>query len=169
MTATHATVRHLTSRFEGLGHRPFMDNFFSSSRLFDDLDRCKINSCGTVQPNRRDMPRDFAPTNLKLKRGDVRVRTRRRLTALVWKDRRQVYMPTNMDPPPAEEHFCDDRNCPVKANIMEQHNRHMGYVDKSDRMTNSYSMSRHTFKWTTKLFLHFLDLTELGYCYLVWG
>jgi len=43
MTATHATVRHLTSKVEGLRHKIFMDNFFSSPRLFDDLDRCKIN------------------------------------------------------------------------------------------------------------------------------
>ena len=28
MTATHATVRHLTCRVEGLGHKLFMDNFF---------------------------------------------------------------------------------------------------------------------------------------------
>jgi len=42
MTATHATVRHLTSRVKGLGHEIFMD-IFSSPRLFDDLDRCKIN------------------------------------------------------------------------------------------------------------------------------
>jgi len=34
MTATHATVRHLTCRVEGLGHRLFTDNFFSSPRLF---------------------------------------------------------------------------------------------------------------------------------------
>ena len=34
MTATHAAVRHLTCRVEGLGHRLFMDNFFSSPRLF---------------------------------------------------------------------------------------------------------------------------------------
>jgi hypothetical protein len=30
MTATHAIVRSLTSRVEGLGHKLFMDNFFSS-------------------------------------------------------------------------------------------------------------------------------------------
>ena len=95
-----------------------MDNFFSSPRLFDDLDRRKINSCGTVRPNRRDMISDFGP-KLKLRRGDVRVRTGGGLTALVWKDRREVYMLTNMDPPPAEGNFCDHSNRPMKPNIME--------------------------------------------------
>jgi len=87
MTATHKTVRYLTSRVEGLGHKIFMDNFFSSPRLFDDLERCKINSSGTLQPNRMDMPRNFGPKQLILKRGDVRVKTRGSLTALVWKGR----------------------------------------------------------------------------------
>jgi hypothetical protein len=64
-----------------------MDNFFSSPRLFDDLERRKINSCGTVRPDRKDMLPDFGPNKLKLKKGHVRVRTRGNLTALVWKDR----------------------------------------------------------------------------------
>jgi hypothetical protein len=50
MIATQAAVRHLTGRVEGLGHKLYMDNLFSSPRLFDELDRHKINSCGTVQP-----------------------------------------------------------------------------------------------------------------------
>ena len=87
MTATHAAVRHLTCRVEGLGHKIFMDNIFSSPRLFDDLDRRKIILCWAVQPNRKDMPHVFGPKQLKLKRGDVRVKTRRGLTALAWKDR----------------------------------------------------------------------------------
>ena len=161
MTATHATVRHLTSRVQGLGHKIFMNNFFSSPRLFNDWDRCKINSYGTVWPNIRDMPSNFEP-KLKLRRDDVRVRTRWGLTALVWKDRREVYMLINMDPPSAEGNFCDHSKRPVKTNIVERYNRHMGYVENSDHMSNSYWMSRRTFKWTTKLFFHFLDLTILN-------
>jgi len=61
MTATHATVRHLTCRVEGLGYKLFMENFFSSPRLLDDLLRRKIHSCGTVRPYRKDMPSDFRP------------------------------------------------------------------------------------------------------------
>jgi len=87
MTATHANARHLTCRVEGLGHKLFMDNFFTSSRLFDDLLRHNIHSCGTVRPNRKDMPSDFRPKKLKLTKSDVRVRTKGNLTALAWKGR----------------------------------------------------------------------------------
>ena len=38
----------------------------------------------------------------------------------------------------------------------------MGYVDKGDRMANSYCINRHTFKWTKKLFFHLLDLAILN-------
>jgi len=92
MTATHAIVRHLTCRVKSLGHKIFMDNFFSSQRLFGDLNKYKINSWGTVWPNRKDMPLDFRPKQLKLKRSAVRVRTRGSLTTLVSKDRQEVYM-----------------------------------------------------------------------------
>jgi len=108
------------------------------------------------------MPHDFGPKQLKLKRGDVRVRTKRGLTTLVWKDRQEVYMLTNMDPPPAEGNFCDKNNHPVKPHIVEWYNRHVGYVDNSDHMATSYSMSRCTLKWTMKLFFHLLDLTVLN-------
>jgi hypothetical protein len=87
MTARHTTVRHLNCRVEGLGHKIFIYNLFSSPRLSDDSDKRKINSCRTVEPSKKDMPHDFGPNQLKLKRGDVRVRTRAGLTALVSKDR----------------------------------------------------------------------------------
>jgi hypothetical protein len=34
----------------------------------------------------------------------------------------------------------------------------MGHVDNSDRLANSYTASRQTWKWTKKLFYHLLDL-----------
>ena len=112
--------------------------------------------------DQKNMPPDFEPRKLKLKRGDVRVRTRGNLTALAWKDRRDVYVLTNMDPPPSEGNFCDDSNRPVQPHIVARYNRHMDYVDNSDRMANSYSISRRNFKWTTELFFHLLDLTVLN-------
>jgi hypothetical protein len=45
--------------------------------------------------------------------------------------------------PPAEDNFCDDYENVVKPAIVQDCNRHMGYVDKRDNMTNSYSIIRH--------------------------
>ena len=67
-----------------------------------------------------------------------------------------------MDSPPAEGNFFDNSNHSVKPHIVDWYNQHKGYVDNSDCTANSYPMSRRTFKWTTKLFFHFLDLTVLN-------
>jgi hypothetical protein len=92
MTATHATVRHLTRKVEGHGHKLYLDNFFSSPDLLDDLTKRKINCCGTVRQNRKGMPRDLLPGNNRLKRGDILSRTRDDLTAMVWRDKRDVHI-----------------------------------------------------------------------------
>jgi len=41
-------------------------------------------------PHRKNMPKDLRPQTLRLKRGVIRVRARGDLTAVVWKDKRDV-------------------------------------------------------------------------------
>jgi hypothetical protein len=48
MTATHPIVKRLTRLIEGYGREVYMDSFFSSSDLFDDMTKRKISCCGTV-------------------------------------------------------------------------------------------------------------------------
>jgi len=79
-----------------------MDNILSSPRLFDDLDRRKINSCVQCSPTQKTRPVTLGYKTTKLKRGDIMVKIRGGLTPLVWKDRWQVYMLSNIDPPPPE-------------------------------------------------------------------
>jgi hypothetical protein len=87
------------------------------------------------------MPDDFRSKTLRLKQGDVSARTDGDLTAVVWKDKRDVHMLTNMHVSPAEGNFRDESGNALKPAIVEDYNQHMGYVDKSDRMANSYSIS----------------------------
>ena len=111
------------------------------------------------------MPQDLAPKTTKLKRGDIHVRTRADLTAIVWQDKRDIYM-LNIHNAPAEGNFCNGGRKAIKPQIVTEYNRHIGYVNKGDRMANSYSISRRTFKWTKKLFFHLLDLAILN-CYIL--
>ena len=104
------------------------------------------------------MPKDLKPKTLRLKRGDIRVRTRGDLTAVVWKDKRDVCLLTNIHDPPREDSYCDEHENAIKPAIVADYNRHMGHVDNAYRMTNSYTASRQTWKWTIKLFFHLLGL-----------
>jgi hypothetical protein len=56
---------------EGYGHKLYTDNFFLSPDLSDDLIEKKINSCGAVKLNTKDMPQNLGQKNLKLKHGDI--------------------------------------------------------------------------------------------------
>jgi hypothetical protein len=109
VTATHATVRDLCRRIEGAGHKLYMDNFFSSPDLFDELLTKKISCCGTVRPNQKGLPQDLKNSRLGLKKGDIQVWVRDDLTAVVWKDKHDVHMLTNMHhpppPPPSRRQF----------------------------------------------------------------
>jgi len=100
------------------------------------------------------MPKDLKPKTLRLKRGDIRVRTRGDLTAVVWKDKRAVCLLTNIHDPPTEGNYCDERGNAIKPAIVADYNCHMGHVDNSDRLANSYLASRLTWRWTKKLFFH---------------
>ena len=63
------------------------------------------------------------------------------LTAIVWKDKRNVNILTNMHSPPLEDNFCNEHGKAVKLAIIQDYYRHMGYVDKYDHMMNSYAFS----------------------------
>jgi len=57
ITATHATVRGLTRKIGGRGHKLCMNNFFSSPELFDDLVKKQIYCCGKVRPRHATRPK----------------------------------------------------------------------------------------------------------------
>jgi len=104
------------------------------------------------------MPKDLRTKTLRLKCGDIRVRTRGDLTAVVWNDKRGVRLLTYIHDPLREGNYCDEHGNAIKAGIVADYNRHMGHVVNTDRMGNSYTASRRTWKWTKELFFHLLDL-----------
>jgi hypothetical protein len=161
MTTNHATVSGLTTRIENLGHKLYMDNVFSSPDLFDNLHTKAINCYGTVRPNQKGMPSDFG-MKLRLKWGDVKNRVKGDLTDVVWEDKRNVNIFTNMHRPPAEGNFCDQYGNTLKPAIVQDYNGHMGHIDKSDHMTNSYFISRCTWRWMKKLFFQHVRNVTVG-------
>ena len=170
VTATHATVTDLMKK-ERHGHKLYMDNFFSSPELFDVLAKKQIYCCGAVRRNRRGVPQDVAPKASKLKRGDIHIRTRADLTAILWQDKRDICMLTNIHGVPAENNFSSEEGKTIELQIVMDYDHHMGYMDKCDRMAVHYSIGRRTFKWMKKLFFvcYTWPFSIATFLLLVWG
>jgi len=130
-------------------------NFLSSPALFDDLHNQTIHCCGIVTQNRKAMPKNFGH-KMKLMRGDLNSDIECNLIAKVWKNRWSVNTQTNMHYPPLQGNFCDKHGTAVKPAIIQDT---QGTCEQSDCMTNPYSTSRQTLKWTNEIFLHILDPT----------
>jgi len=125
-TAMHGTVLQVIRRVEGLGHRIFMDNYFTLPALFGDLFQRKISVCATVRHDKSGMPRDIVPKSLKMKRGDIVTRIRGTLRAVRWKDRGDVYILINMHAPPVEGNFTQESGQALKPRVVEDYNAYMG-------------------------------------------
>jgi hypothetical protein len=104
VTATHMTVTKLTRKIEGHDHKLYKDSLLSSPELFVNLAKKQIYCC-VCQTKQESMPQDVALKSTKRKRGDICLRTRADLTALLWRDRREIYMLTNIYNAPAEGNF----------------------------------------------------------------
>jgi len=68
----------------------------------------------------------------------------------------------NIQDPPAEGNFCSNNRKAIEPRIVVDYKRHMGFADKGDKMANSYSTNRRTWKWTKKLFFHLFALAILN-------
>ena len=89
------------------------------------------------------MPQHLGLKRMTLQQGDLQVRTRGDLKAILWRDKRDVRVLTNIHDPPAEGNFCDNNGKAIKPQIVPDYNRHMGCVDKGDRMTNLFYQPSH--------------------------
>jgi len=89
---------------------------------------------------------------MTIKHGNLQVRTRGDLTAILLWDKCDKHMLKNIHDALADRNFCNNNRKAIKLQIVADSKCHMGYVDRGDRMTNYNSISYCTWKWTQKLF-----------------
>ena len=63
------------------------------------------------------------------------------MTAVVWKDKRDVCLMTNIHDPPREGNYCAEHRNVIRTAVVADYNRHMGHVDNAYKRTSSYMAS----------------------------
>ena len=141
------------------GHELYVDRFYTSIPLFLELHRKHTLAVGTCQINRRGMPKTFLNQNIP--RGDVLACRQGPILALKWHDKRDVVVLST-------KHTSEMTTVSVRARggrvlkdkpvAVDEYNKHMGGVDKSDQMLEYYSFNRKGVKWWKKLYFHLISL-----------
>lgn len=154
-------VMTLLAPYLNKGHTLFVDNWYSSPTLFSHLHDKKTNTCGTVKPTRKFMPK----LSEKLNRGEVIHKSTDNLLVMKWQDKREVRMLTScytaeMKDTGKTDHLTGEKI--YKPKCIVEYNNNMGSVDKSDMLLSSIESVRKTIKWYKKVFFHLLDLAVLN-------
>ncbi|CAC5385904.1 unnamed protein product [Mytilus coruscus] len=154
----------------GQGYHVYVDNFFSSPKLFQDLfDNYQIAACGTVRKNRSGLPADFMlkhPVGID-NRGDMKFFQRKSISGVLWKDKKIVTaISTIHDHSRFEvqrlvqiDGQFDKADIPCPKIIVD-YTKYMGGVDKADQYIQYYCFNQKTQKWYKRVFFKFLEILK---------
>ena len=165
------TVFQLVDRFRDKGYHLFMDNYYNSVALAQELYDARIHCSGTLRLVRG------APTVLKqvgqnprlLPKGETMWRRKKDVFCILWNDVRLVSMITTSHEPIREEvtqwrkkrqqgrvHYEEVKI--QRPTVIGHYNRHMGGVDLFDQLIQYYPFTRRSKHWTAKLNKYLLQL-----------
>ena len=166
---SYQVVMDLLSPYLGKGHWVFTDNYYTSPLLFMDLLAKKTYATGTIRQNRRNFPEALKSyNNPSLNMGNYHFATSSELTAVLWRDRRDVHVLSTahsqsigmvMKRPKGSR---EKLPIPCPTSISD-YNSFMGGVDITDQHISYYSLTqRRTLKWWKKIFWRMIDISILN-------
>ena len=162
----HRVVRNLTRPLVGKNHHVFVDNFFNSLTLAEDLLWDQIYICGTVRGNRQGIPQQIAPSTQRVKRlcqGESLFLRKGTLSSLYGRTRSQfIFLSSQSDLVGNDTVGRRQRNGTViqvpRAPVVKTYNNNMGGVDLNDQVRGYYMAGRKSKKWWHCLMWFLVDV-----------
>ncbi|XP_076652738.1 piggyBac transposable element-derived protein 4 isoform X1 [Halictus rubicundus] len=156
-SASESVVMKLSQSVLHEGHTLYLDDRYSSPKLFLTLAKNKTNAVGTVRTDRKKMPRDFITA--KLKKGECRMRSCNGILALKWKDKRDVHIiSTKHESVEMTEQYGCRLNPTFKPKSVVDYNMGMIGIDRQDRILACFPVMRKHMKGYRKIFFYIFDM-----------
>lgn len=152
-------LTRLTQNYKNKGHHLYMDNFYTSQKVFENLLEDKIYCCGTLRDGRGG-PKDLKRSLKNYKKGEGICYKSEKTNCIGFMDNGPVVILTNIHSNVSVS--VDTAELKIAnlntSNIVKDYNNYMGGVDLMDQMTKYYAISRKSRKWTSKLCFHILNI-----------
>ena len=151
-------LRKITGR-----HHIFADRFYTSLPLIQHLQTRQLNCTGTVQTNRKGLPR----TELKAKHahGESRWLCNNNVLCVSWQDKKKKN-PVAMLTTHGSHAFVDvveGRRALQKPSPIHAYNKSMNGCDRLDQMVSYYGLhNRKAYKWWKKVFTWILEVVQVN-------
>ncbi|XP_045783762.1 piggyBac transposable element-derived protein 4-like [Maniola jurtina] len=152
-------VMMLMEDYLDAGHSLYMDNFYNSVKLAENLLAKRTYLTGTLRANRVGNP---IITRTKIARGTLLTRYRRGVCVTNYRDKRNVLMIST------EHHsnLVDSRNrrgqVSQKPKVIVSYNKFMKGVDRKDQMLSYYPFYTKSTRWYRKMLLHVMQVMLLN-------
>ncbi|CAI6371956.1 unnamed protein product [Macrosiphum euphorbiae] len=144
-------VMELGEPFLDCGRTLYVDNWYSSVELAEQLKTRKTHLVGTIRSNRKSNPKDVVQK--KLKKGEiVSKRSDTNVLILKWKDKRDLYMISTKHTSEAVENVVRGKIV-KKPKVVIDYNTGKTAIDLSDQMSSYSNPLRRTTKWYRKVAL----------------
>jgi hypothetical protein len=141
------------------GHHVYMDNYYNSPELADELVVHDTYCCGTLRFNWKEVPKVFSKVK-KLPQGDCIFRRKENTLIIKYHDKRDLHMIcTFHDAVMVELDKQDANGEPIRKPLaVVDYIQKMGGVDLNDQVLQYYEVIRKSVKWSTKLFFHLFNM-----------
>jgi hypothetical protein len=166
-------VMKLVDPYLGQGYHVFFDNFFTSSKLVQELFLHATPSSSTCRTNRTGFPKSMSNVKVwakKLERGSMRWERESDVLALQWVDNKPVSLLTSIDSANdttpvtrrTRTRGVYERVEVVQPYAFYRYNQYMNAVDRSDQMLACHNVSRKCYRWWKTLFYHLVDMAVVN-------
>ncbi|KAM9299393.1 piggyBac transposable element-derived protein 4-like [Gastrophryne carolinensis] len=161
LTISGKIVWELMTPLLGRGYHLYVDNFYSSIPLFRALYSLDTPACGTINRNRKGLPRSMLQK--KLNRGESYALRSDELLAVKYMDKKNVIMLTTIhDESVMTVRQRGPRPPYQKPRCIKDYNKFMGGVDKTDQILTYYNATRKSRAWYKKVAIHLVQLATFN-------
>ena len=153
-------VKDLIAPFEGMNHVVYMDNFFNSGPLTEELAQMKVYVAGTIKKRAVGFPKSLR--GVKLDKGGYVAESVDDMSYYVFNDRNVVNFVSNVFPEhmshevarPQCDHTFGYQSVPP---LLPAYNKFMGAVDLVSQVRKPYGFDRKSKRFWFRAFFQFFD------------